>query len=184
MKKILIIFGIGMGMFLVLVVVLFIILSKLQPAEPPPMAERPEDPNRRSVTSLLLEQRESEVDSLKTQVTDLKNENFAQSVAIDSINEVVVFKDNLITEYEKEINELNDRLLDKQKRQNNIKELAKTFETMKVADISPILNKVDNETVIAIYKHMGSRSRKMIMMALNDNRAAEITRKLAGSQQE
>jgi flagellar motility protein MotE (MotC chaperone) len=67
-----------------------------------------------------------------------------------------------------------------QNQQANIKELAKTFETMKTSEIGPILKKVDNATVIALYKNMGSRSKKMILTALSNDRAAEITQELAG----
>jgi len=63
----------------------------------------------------------------------------------------------------------------------SIKELAKTYETMKVSEIKPILDNVDDDTVIALYKNMGTRTRKNLIKSLSGGRAAQITEKLAGT---
>ena len=83
---------------------------------------------------------------------------------------------------------INEELLNKlemAKRQViSIKDLAKTYESMKPEEMKPILSNLDDGTVIAIYNSMSGRNKKIIFKALNPKRAAEITELLAGNKKE
>lgn len=180
MKKILLMVTGGVGIFLVLVGIIFVVLSKLSPAAPEPAAQESNYPNQKSVSELLLEVRDKQLDSLKTEFTALKNELFLRDTQVDSLNGVIAGQQTIISQHEQQIDKMHEQENSNQEVDANLKDLAKTFETMKVNELKPILNKVDDPTVIAIYQKMGSRSKKMIMTALSTDRAAEITKKLAG----
>ena len=184
MKKILIMAVAGISIFIVLVGVIFFVLSSFNTPEPEPVLEESRYSNTRSVASLLLEVREKELDSLKTIMKLRENEVFLRDTKIDSLNEVITGHTRMTTRLEQQITNLTRKLDENQNQEANLKDLAKTFETMKSNEIGPILNRVDDPTVIAIYRNVGSRSKKMIMTALSTERAAEITKQLVGFQAE
>lgn len=186
MKKILTMATIGIGIFIVLVGVIFFVLSTLNSTtpEPAPEAQESKYAESRSVASLLLEVREKELDSLKNQISVWKNDIFLRDTKVDSLNDVIARQKKATANLQQQIAVLNTKLNANLAQGANVKDLAKTFETMKANEIAPILNKVDDPTVIAIYRNMGSRSKKMIMTALSSDRAAEITKQLAGIQTE
>ncbi len=119
-------------------------------------------------------------DSLRTIINQLNGDIFFTRVTVDSLNEELGLKEDQIGRYLAEIESLEDNIKSLQESRTSIKDLAKTYDTMKVADISPILAKLDDETIIALYKNMGSRTRKNLIQALTGARAAQITKKLAG----
>jgi len=181
MKKILLWMGIGVGGFIVLIVIIFVILSFLEPVDENLQAAELPGQNA-SIPAAVQQVEPSELDSLKSEIKDLKSVLFFANLEKDSLIEQIEFRDGLIEGYKKTIDRLNKDLLGANKRSVSIKELAKTYETMKPGEMRPILEKVDDETVIAIYKNMSSRSRKSIFQALPGERAAIITKRLAGAQ--
>ncbi|MCF7800574.1 MAG: hypothetical protein K9N34_01015 [Candidatus Marinimicrobia bacterium] len=184
MKKILIMVTAGIGVFFTLVVIIFFALSQLNPEAPEEVTRESKYPDQKSVSEMLLEVRDKQLDSLKTEFTNLKNEIFLRDTKVDSLNGVIASQESVVSQYEKQLAGLKEKMNEDQKQAANVKDLAKTFETMKVTELGPILNNVDDATVIAIYQNMGSRSKKMIMTALSTKRAAEITKELAGIQSE
>ncbi len=54
--------------------------------------------------------------------------------------------------------------------------MAKTFEKMSIKQISPILRNLDDKTVLMIYTNTGNRFKKNILLAVNEKRAALITK--------
>lgn len=170
--------GIIVGSFVALVGTTFAVLSYMEPEyENVQMAVAREN---KSVASQLLKNKQLEIDNLLETVRKLKNELFFSNLSIDSLGEELEFDKKIISGYIDTIGKLNDDLLATNKGKIRIKELAKTYETMKTEEIRPILENVDDETVIAIYENMSSRSRKTIMKALSKERAAKITIRLAG----
>lgn len=170
--------GIVIGFFVALVGITFAVLSFLEPEdENVQMAFVLEN---KSVASQLLNNKQVEIDSLLETVGKLKNELFFSNLSIDSLGEALEFDKKIISIYEDTIGRLNNDLLVRNKGKIRIKELAKTYETMKTEEMRPILENVDDDTVIAIYENMSSRSRKTIMKALSGERAAKITIRLAG----
>ena len=119
-------------------------------------------------------------DSLRSVIIQLNGDLFFTRVTIDSLNEQLGLKEDQIGRYLAEIESLESNINTLQESRTSIKDLAKTYDTMKVTDMSPILAKLDDETIIALYRNMGSRTRKNLIQALTGARAAQITKKLAG----
>ncbi len=123
----------------------------------------------------------SKSDSLQAVIEVLTGDLFFSRVTVDSLNEELGKQEKLLTTYTSQVESLEDQIEKLKEKNVSIKDLAKTYETMKVADIRPILERVDDKTIIALYKNMGTRTKKNLIQALSDVRAAQITKKLAGS---
>ena len=52
---------------------------------------------------------------------------------------------------------------------------------MKIAEMQPILEKLEDHTILELYENISSRNRKNILMALSAQRAARITQKIANT---
>ena len=103
---------------------------------------------------------------------------------IDSLNNQLMLQEEIINEYENRNEELLNELELAKRQVISIKDLAKTYESMKPEEMKPILSNLDDGTVIAIYNSMSGRNKKIIFKALNPKRAAEITELLAGNKKE
>jgi len=103
---------------------------------------------------------------------------------IDSLNNQLMLQEEIINEYKNRNEELLNKLEMAKRQVISIKDLAKTYESMKPEEMKPILSNLDDGTVIAIYNSMSGRNKKIIFKALNPKRAAEITELLAGSKKE
>ena len=103
---------------------------------------------------------------------------------IDSLNNQLMLQEEIINEYKNRNEELLNKLEMAKRQVISIKDLAKTYESMKPEEMKPILSNLDDGTVIAIYNSMSSRNKKTIFKALNPKRAAEITELLAGGKKE
>lgn len=119
------------------------------------------------------------LDSLRQRSRKLQRDLFMSQVMLDSIKQQLAAKEELIKEYEKAIDELKKELEGLKKREEGIKELAKTYEAMKPVELKPILEKLDDRTIIDVYFNTSSRKRQNIMKALSPDRAARITKKIA-----
>lgn len=179
MKKILIWVGAFLGLFVVLVGVTFFILSSNSPSEEMLIVEQSEKSDE--IKSSALKVKQAEVDTLQVQLKDLNNKILLQQGLLDSLTEQINLKDGLISGYTNEIKKLNEMILQKEKQTVSVKELAKTYETMKIQEMKPILANLSNQTVISLYKNTSSKNRKKLFQALEKGRAAEITEILAGS---
>ena len=103
---------------------------------------------------------------------------------IDSLNNQLMLQEEIINEYKNRNEELSNKLEMAKRQVISIKDLAKTYESMKPEEMKPILSNLDDGTVIAIYNSMSGRNKKIIFKALNPKRAAEITELLAGGKKE
>ena len=70
-----------------------------------------------------------------------------------------------------------------EEKEANLISLAKTYEAMKLKDMASILKNVDDNTVMRIYFEMKPKKRQNLLLALDNKRAANITRKLAVMEQ-
>ena len=103
---------------------------------------------------------------------------------IDSLNNQLMLQEDLINEYKNRNEELLNKLEIAKRQVISIKDLAKTYESMKPEEMKPILSNLDDGTVIAIYNSMSGRNKKIIFKSLNPKRAAEITELIAGGKKE
>ncbi|MCD6441259.1 MAG: hypothetical protein J7L86_05690 [Candidatus Marinimicrobia bacterium] len=171
--------GIGLGGFFVLVLGIFLLLKHLEPIDEETQIEITSNDKLMSKKLLMLKQ--SEIDSLNSCIEKLQSDLSFLNLTNDSLKAQSEFKNNLIEEYKKSINQLNNKLTAATKTTVSIQELAKTYESMKPEEMRPILQKVSDKTIIAIYKNMNARKRKDILNALSSERAAAITQQLAGA---
>ena len=121
----------------------------------------------------------SPVDSMQILIDSLNSELFFYKIRFDSLSDESTQQLADIEGLNKSISDYETQIQDLQNHAIEVKELAKTYETMKVNDIRPIIEKVDDETVIALYRNMSGRTRKNIIQALSSVRAAQITKKIA-----
>lgn len=178
MKRILIWVGASIGLFVVLVGITFAVLSANSPDEEILIVEY--GATSKDVESKALKVKQAEVDTLQVQLLDTKSQIFFNKGEIDSLTEQLSFKDGLISGYKKEIEKLNGKLLKNETQTVSMKELAKTYESMKANEMKAILANVNDKVVIDIYKNMSAKTRKTLFQALDQKRAAEITETLAG----
>lgn len=175
MKKILLIAGAAIGVFALITAITFVMLTIMLPDQnATATAETPEE------NSDYLAKSKAEIDSLVNIINDLKSQLFFTDIQKDSLINQLDFREKIISGYELQIAGLNDDLLIVNKKKINIKELAKTYESMKPKEMRPIFSKIDDNTLIAIYQNMSNRNRKNLILALKSERAALITQQLAG----
>ena len=177
MKKVLLWTGIGLGSFIILVVIIFLILSALEPVDED-LAVTLSNGNT-MLAKELINQKQKEIDRLYGDIDSLKTVIFDLAAARDSLAEQANFKDGIIREYQKTVETLNAEMTVLNHSSMNIKDLAKTYESMKVDEMKPILANLDDQTIIQLYRNISSRIRKNLLMALNSQRAAQITEQIA-----
>ena len=73
-----------------------------------------------------------------------------------------MLQEEIINEYKNRNEELLNKLEMAKRQVISIKDLAKTYESMKPEEMKPILSNLDDGTVIAIYNSMSSRNKKTI----------------------
>jgi len=166
----------AIGLFIILVGLIFGILLLTEPVEDKMVVKTIE--GDQVLATQLIQEKQREIDQLKSALDSLKRE-YTQVIAYrDSIQGQIDFKDNLIAQYKRSVESLNQELAEKQKNTLSIKELAKTYESMKIEELRSIFTKLDDQTILLIYENVNPRNRKNILMALNAARAANITQKL------
>jgi len=179
MKQIITWIGIILIVFILFIVGSFVFLNYTNPTQEPMEAAVAQGNEKAIQTRLKAIQAES--DSLKKVIKNLRNELFFKEITADSLREQCALREDVVAGYKVEIEDLSTQLNAFNNRQVRVKELAKTYETLKAEEISPILSAVDDATIIAIYQNMSSRTRKNIIKALPGPRAAAITQQLAGT---
>lgn len=173
MRKILFWMLTGFVLFAVLVIVIFVILSVTEKELAPEAKVNYDDINSlRNYTNLIRQER----DSLSRIISGRDSLLQARNAVIDSLRNELNQKKQSIDEYESSLETLEARLANNQDQQENIKNIAKSYEDLKVEEIRPILANVDNQTVIKIYQQMSSRKRQKIFQALEPERTAAITK--------
>ena len=100
--------------------------------------------------------------------------------SIDSLNTELTFRTLEVNTLKNYLDESNRQMLAESQKKTSMKELAKTYDTMKPDEFRPILVNVDDNTLVSLYRNMSSRNRKNILLALSKDRAAHITQLLAG----
>jgi len=116
----------------------------------------------------------SKIEALTVKVAELEEALVLKNTEIDSLSQIALEKE-LVS---KELAKLNAQMEATTSRSSRAKDIAKTLSAMKSKSMSPILNKLDDSTVILIYNQTSKTARKGILLALSDDRAARITKKL------
>ncbi|MFQ6604290.1 MAG: hypothetical protein ACE5D8_01935 [Fidelibacterota bacterium] len=174
MKKLYVIGGISASVLLIVIATTFIIFTFFFPAK----AEAPVSPPAEATDEPALTI--SEKDSLIQVINELNSNHFFLSMEKDSLLDVISQLNRDIAKFENKIAALGEKVTALESQQMNMKELAKTYESLKPKEMEPILAKIDDQTLIALYKNMSSRNRKNLLLALTSTRAAVLTQQLAG----
>lgn len=169
----------GVALFLLLVGITFGIMIYLEPPEEQ-LKVKTIDGDQKLATEII-RQKQQEIERLTTALDSLKRDYARVTASRDSILDQINFKDNLIAQYNKTVESLKAELNQKEQTLVSIKELAKTYETMKEDDLRLILAKLDDQTILQIYANVNPRNRKNILTALNAGRAAYLTQRLIKS---
>lgn len=166
--------------FIVLIAVIFGVRHFTKPEADP------EDDKRQSKIesaknkkgSKKVSKKDMKLDSLKTELKKYKNEFELKSFAVDSLEKLLSQQYAIITNRETEIEKIKNKKDRNEQEGSAAKELAKTFASMEAKEMAPIINKLDDRSIIRIYKKMNSRSRKNILLALPAKRAALLSKQL------
>ncbi len=152
-----------------LVTAVFSVMLILQPPKKP----IPKKVKGKSVASSKV----TKSDKLKMEIDKYQQMLKKQKVTIDSLEQIAQVK----TKLEQEVERLNTLLKGKSDKEARAKEIAKTLSSMKTKAMAPILQKLDDDTIILIYQQTGKTARKDILLALSESRAAKIANKLINS---
>ena len=119
-------------------------------------------------------------DSLYATLTDSLNNEIATLTANLNLKDVeIADSQNQLDLLNQQLEVFNAKKVNLEEKQENLKSLAKTYEAMKLKDMASILKNVDDNTVMRIYFEMKPKKRQNLLLALDQKRAANITRKLA-----
>jgi flagellar motility protein MotE (MotC chaperone) len=123
------------------------------------------------------------IDSMKLTIQKYQDSLFVEKQKNDSLKNVAAHLAQQLKKEQEKIAKLektkNEGKIDhSQQIEKNAKELAKTYNALSVKNLKPILDNIDNNTIINIYRYMNGRSKKNILLALPNDRAAELTKQL------
>ncbi len=118
----------------------------------------------------------SKVDSLEALVESLQLKLDLEKTIADSLKKELSAKLALLEKKEAQLAKLDEQLKSAQKRALKAKDIAKTFESMRVNEMKLILQKIDDKMLALIYQNMNSRFRKNLLLALPPSRAARLTK--------
>ncbi|UCH09902.1 MAG: hypothetical protein JSU61_11915 [Fidelibacterota bacterium] len=173
MKKILLILGGALVFFLLLVGVFFIIFFFLPPGDEDMQAEGEGFISNEELRALVQKR-----DSLLADVDSLQVLLSHNTVVIDSLEQELVYKDANLTALENRLQTKDAEIMTLRQVEVNAQDMARTFATMTVAELTPIVEKLSDQVVLDIYKHTANKRRKFLLSALGDDRAAALTSRL------
>ena len=176
MMKILKWIGAGIGLFTALVIV-FVTMFVFQ-AEEVALPEDEVAPEETLVSSTELESMIAMRDSLLMVMESLRAELVQRDVDLDSLAGIMAFRDAAIDALEGRLQDKDAAIEQLREVDVNAQEMARTFATMNVEQLSPIVAELTDGVVLDIYKHTSNKRRRFLLAAMGDNRAAKLTNNL------
>ena len=172
MKKVLIGLGGALLFFLLLVAVFFIVFFFL-PGDEEMLAEGEGFVSTEELQALVQKR-----DSLLADVDSLQALLARNGVMIDSLEQELVYKDANLSVLEDRLQTKDAEIMTLRQVEVNAQDMARTFATMTVAELTPIIDKLSDQVVLDIYKHTANKRRKFLLSALGEDRAAALTSRL------
>ena len=170
MKKILMALAAALMFFVLLVAVFFLIFFFLGDDEM--VADLSEISDKE--LQAIIQQR----DSLLVDVDSLQSVLLAQQAIQDSLDQELAFRDANNKAMEARLQTKDAEIENLRRVEVNAQDMARTFATMTVAELTPIVAKLSDQVVLDIYKHTSTKRRKFLLSALGDDRAAKLTDRL------
>lgn len=179
---------IGFSSFILMIVMtisfVFIIMPQPKPRTAVPIAQQKSALQRRidqmheGLTSMEIEQIKIDVDSLYSLVDRYQKQIKTRDTLIDSLKKKIESLKGSELQKQEEIDKLLAAADEKTNKENNARDMAKTLSSMKTKQLAPILKNLDDETLLRIYNQLKGSSRKDLLLALDDKRAAQLTKRL------
>ena len=176
MMKILKWIGAGIGLFTVFVIVIvtWFIFQAEEVALPDEVGEDEEV----LVSITELEMMTAKRDTLQMAMDSLLAVLVQRSADLDSLSDVLAFRDAAIGALESRLQDKDAAIKGLREVDVNAQEMARTFATMNVEQLSPIVAELTDGVVLDIYKHTSNKRRRFLLAAMGDNRAAKLTNRL------
>jgi len=112
-------------------------------------------------------------------VIDFLNDSLKrQQMKMDTLSQKTKEFQARFEKAQEEIQQLQKKLAANKEQQKRIKDLAKTLSGLKGKNLSNIVAKMDDESLIQIYQQMSNTAKKNLLASLPANRAAAIAQKL------
>jgi|GEM_PF-5038807 len=172
MKKILMGLAIALIFFVLMIVLFFVIFLLTSNGE---MLAEGEDATLSSKEMQAIVQ---ERDSLMVDLDSLQSVLARSNTALDSLERELTFKGATAKTLERRLQEKDAEIESLRQVEVNAQDMARTFATMTVAELTPIVAKLSDDVVMDIYKHTTSKRKKFLLAALGDDRAATLTSRL------
>lgn len=118
------------------------------------------------------------MDSLFTVIDFLNDSLKRQQMKMDTLSQKTKEFQARFEKAQEEIQQLQKKLAANKEQQKRIKDLAKTLSGLKGKNLSNIVAKMDDESLIQIYQQMSNTAKKNLLASLPANRAAAIAQKL------
>jgi len=181
-KKVVLWIGIGAGLFVVVVILTLLVLRNLNPGDAgaDDQTSLITHLDSSALDSMVVAGFQQRLDSLQTINDSLTQQLTDATQRIDSLQTELQNLEQKLTAAQNQMAEMQQQLSEAQQLQVSLREVAKTYEAMKVNEMGPILQKLDDRTVIMIYRNINARKRKNLLLALPGERAAQITQKMIG----
>jgi len=171
--------------FIFIVIVVFSAMVMFMPEKL--SKPEPEQSGNQEISALLKDQPEQlawienlqkQRDSLQVAADSLKKRLNAELQLNDSLSASLARLSLTTQSQEQALTTLTGEKETRASREEKAAEMAKTFSSMALKEMAPIVSNLDDRTIIDIYNKMSSRTKKNILLALDDKRAANITEKL------
>lgn len=177
MKKLLMGFIGLILLFAVLTGVFTVVLFMRERAEP--LAEGEIEPEEETfVSSRELRVIVDSRDSLRVQYDSLMAVLAARQSELDSLETELAYKEATIKGLDDRLQTQDAEIAELRQADVNAQEMARTFGTMSVDELTPIVGKLSDAVVLDIYQYTSSKRRRFLLAALGYDRAAALTNRL------
>lgn len=117
-------------------------------------------------------------DSLRVELDSIYALLVQRTTEADSLNDLLAFRDATVNGLESQVQQKDVEITNLREVDVNAKEMARTFGTMSVVELAPIVAGLSDKVVLDIYKNTSSKKRKNLLAAMGTDRAAQLTNRL------
>lgn len=117
-------------------------------------------------------------DSLRVELDSIRALWVQKTTEADSLTDLLAFRDATVISLETQVEQKSVEITNLREVDVNAKEMARTFGTMTVAELAPIVAGLSDKVVLDIYKNTSSKKRKNLLAAMGTERAAALTNRL------
>ncbi len=171
MRKLLMGLGIALMFFVLMIVVFFAIFYFTSDEEM--LAEGDGIFSSKEMQAIVQER-----DSLLVDIDSLLSVMARNNTALDSLERELTFVGATAKTLGERLQTKDAEIESLRRVEVNARDMARTFATMTVAELTPIVARLSDDVVMDIYEHTTSKRRKFLLAALGDDRAATLTNRL------